>query len=81
MFKGLKKGGTFLLNSIWDAEETKNRLPDHMKKYLPKTEISFYIINATRIAEESVLAIEPIHYTGCLLQISGVILTNLHSRK
>ena len=23
MFKGLKKGGTFLLNSIWDAEETK----------------------------------------------------------
>ena len=27
MLKGLKKGGTFLLNSIWDAEETKNKLP------------------------------------------------------
>ncbi len=52
MLKGLKKGGTFLLNSIWDAEETKNRLPDHMKKYLAENDIRFYIINATKIAEE-----------------------------
>lgn len=52
MLKGLKKNGTFLLNSIWDAEETKNRLPDHMKKYLAENNINFYIINATDIAEE-----------------------------
>ena len=52
MLKGLKKGGTFLLNSIWDVEETKNRLPDHMKKYLAENEIDFYIINATKIAED-----------------------------
>ncbi len=52
MLKGLKKGGTFLLNSIWDAEETKRRLPDHIKKYLAENDISFYIINATEIAEE-----------------------------
>jgi pyruvate-ferredoxin/flavodoxin oxidoreductase len=52
MLKGLKKGGTFLLNSIWDAEETKNRLPGHMKKYLAENEIDFYIINATKIAED-----------------------------
>ncbi len=52
MLKGLKKGGTFLLNSIWDAEETKDRLPDHMKKYLAENNISMYIINATIIAEE-----------------------------
>lgn len=52
MLKGLKKGGTFLLNSIWDAEETKKRLPDHMKKYLAENKINFYIINATQIAEE-----------------------------
>lgn len=51
MLKGLKKGGTFLLNSIWDVEETKNRLPDHMKKYLAENDISMYIINATIIAE------------------------------
>ncbi|MDO9511858.1 MAG: pyruvate:ferredoxin (flavodoxin) oxidoreductase [Bacteroidales bacterium] len=52
MLKGLKKGGTFLLNSIWDIEETKDRLPDHVKKYLAKNEINFYTINATQIAEE-----------------------------
>ncbi|MEI6747744.1 MAG: pyruvate:ferredoxin (flavodoxin) oxidoreductase [Bacteroidota bacterium] len=52
MLKGLKKGGTFLLNSIWDANETLNRLPDHMKKHLAENEINFYIINATKIAEE-----------------------------
>jgi pyruvate-ferredoxin/flavodoxin oxidoreductase len=52
MLKGMKKDGTFLLNSIWDAEETKERLPDHMKKYLAENNINFYIINATSIAEE-----------------------------
>ncbi|HRS53619.1 MAG TPA: pyruvate:ferredoxin (flavodoxin) oxidoreductase, partial [Bacteroidales bacterium] len=52
MLKGLKKGGVFLLNSIWDVEETKKRLPNHMKKYLADNDINFYIINATKIAEE-----------------------------
>lgn len=52
MLKGLKDGGTFLLNSIWDAEETKRRLPDHMKRYLADHKIKFYIIDATKIANE-----------------------------
>ncbi|MDX9947802.1 MAG: pyruvate:ferredoxin (flavodoxin) oxidoreductase [Bacteroidales bacterium] len=52
MLKGLKKGGTFLLNSIWEADETKERLPDYMKKYMAENDINFYIINATAIAEE-----------------------------
>lgn len=52
MLKGLKKGGTFLLNSIWDVEETKKRLPDYMKRYMADNDIQFYIINATEIAEE-----------------------------
>ncbi len=52
MLKGLKDGGTFLFNSIWDAEETKKRLPVHMQKYLAEHNINFYIINATKIAEE-----------------------------
>ncbi len=52
MLKGMKKGGTFLLNSIWDEEETKNHLPDHMKKFMAENDIQFYIINATKIAEE-----------------------------
>ncbi|NQU35342.1 MAG: pyruvate:ferredoxin (flavodoxin) oxidoreductase [Bacteroidetes bacterium] len=52
MLNGLRKGGTFLLNSIWDIDETKDRLPDHMKKYLADNGINFYIINATKIADE-----------------------------
>ncbi len=52
MLKGLKKNGTFLLNSIWDVEETKKRIPGHMKKYMAENNINFYIINATAIAEE-----------------------------
>ncbi len=52
MLKGMKKGGTFLLNSIWDSEETKKRIPGSMKKYMADNDIGFYIINATKIARE-----------------------------
>jgi pyruvate-ferredoxin/flavodoxin oxidoreductase len=52
MLKGLKEGGTFLLNTIWDEEETKHRLPDEMKKYMAEKKIRFYMINATKIARE-----------------------------
>ena len=52
MLKGLKKSGIFLLNSIWDEEETKRRLPDAFKKYMADNDIQFYIINATKIAKE-----------------------------
>ncbi len=52
MLKGLKKGGTFLLNSIWDEKETLEHLPNKFKKYMAENDIQFYIINATKIAEE-----------------------------
>ena len=52
VLKGLKKGGSFLLNSVHDAATTCATLPDHMKAYLAKNNINFYIINATKIAAE-----------------------------
>ena len=52
LLKGLKNGGTFLLNSVWDEETTKKHLPDDMKKYMAEHHINFYIINATKIAAE-----------------------------
>ena len=52
VLKGLKKGGSFLLNSVNDAETTCRTLPDAMKVYLAKNNINFYIINATKIAAE-----------------------------
>jgi len=51
VLSGLKFGGTFLFNSIWDVEETKKRLPASMKKYMAENEIKFYTINATQIAD------------------------------
>ena len=52
VLKGLKKGGSFLLNSVHDAATTCDTLPDHMKVYLAKNNINFYVINATKIAAE-----------------------------
>ena len=52
VLKGLKVGGSFLLNSVGDVETTCASLPDHMKVYLAKNKINFYIINATKIAAE-----------------------------
>ena len=49
---GLKKNGTFLLNSLWPKEEVANHLPDHVKKYLAENDIKLFIINATKIADE-----------------------------
>jgi pyruvate-ferredoxin/flavodoxin oxidoreductase len=40
------------LNSIWDLEETKKHLPDHMKKQMAENDLNFYVINATLIADE-----------------------------
>lgn len=74
VLKGLKKGGSFLLNSVHDAETTARTLPDRMKVYLAKNNINFYIINATKIAAELGLG----NRTNTIMQsaffkISGVI--------
>jgi pyruvate-ferredoxin/flavodoxin oxidoreductase len=74
MLKGLKEGGTFLLNTIWDDKETISRLPNSMKKYLAENKIGFFAINATRIAEDIGLGTR----TNTIMQsaffkISGVI--------
>ena len=52
VLSGLKKGGTFLLNTIWTAEELEAHLPASMKKYLAEKEINFYTLDAVSIAQE-----------------------------
>ncbi|MGM0507794.1 MAG: pyruvate:ferredoxin (flavodoxin) oxidoreductase [Fusobacteriota bacterium] len=64
MVEKLKEGGTFLLNSIWDAEETKKHLPETIKKALAVKNIDFYIINATDVAAEIGLG----HRTNTIMQ-------------
>ena len=50
--RGLQKGGTFLLNTIWEGEELAKNLPNKVKKYFAENDIKVYYINATKIAQE-----------------------------
>ncbi len=49
---GIRQGGTLLLNSIWDADETVRRIPNKVKRILAQRQANFYIINATKLAKE-----------------------------
>ncbi|MCM1066435.1 MAG: pyruvate:ferredoxin (flavodoxin) oxidoreductase [Muribaculaceae bacterium] len=50
--RGLRDGGTFLLNTIWEGEELAKNLPVHIKRYFAEHNITVYYINATKIAQE-----------------------------
>ncbi len=50
--RGLRDGGTFLLNTIWEGEELAKNLPAKVKKYFADHNIKVYYINATKIAQE-----------------------------
>ena len=50
--RGLQPNGTFLLNTIWDGEELERNLPNKVKRYFAKNNITVYYINATKIAQE-----------------------------
>ena len=52
VLKGIKEGGSFLLNSIWDEKETIERIPNFVKAVIGRKKIKLYIINATKIAAE-----------------------------
>ena len=71
--KGLKKNGTFLLNTVWSAEEVKKNLPDNVKKYFAQNNITLYIINATMIAQEIGLG----NRTNTILQSAFFKITNV----
>ena len=50
--RGLQKGGTFLLNTVWDGDKLVENLPNKVKKYFADNNIKVYYINATKIAQE-----------------------------
>ena len=52
LLKGLRKGGTFVLNTIWDQEGLEKNLPAEMKQYIAENDIEFYTINAVKIGQE-----------------------------
>ena len=72
--RGLRKNGSFLLNTIWEGDELAKNLPNKVKKYFAQNNISVYYINATQIALEIGLG----NRTNTILQsaffrITGVI--------
>ena len=74
VLKGIKEGGSLLLNSLWDEKETLERIPDNVKSIIGKKHIRLYIINATKIAREIGLG----NRTNTILQsaffkITGII--------
>ncbi|MGG7078031.1 pyruvate:ferredoxin (flavodoxin) oxidoreductase [Clostridium sardiniense] len=52
VLEGLKKNGTFLLNTIWSPEEVEAHLPASYKRYIAENNIKFYTLNAVKIAQE-----------------------------
>ena len=52
LLAGLKKGGKFLLNTVWSDAELSEHLPAYMKRYIAQNEIEFYTVNAVEIAKE-----------------------------
>lgn len=50
--KGLKKGGTFVMNCRWTKEELNQKFPASLKRSLAERQAKLYIIDAISIAEE-----------------------------
>ena len=76
--RGLRENGTFLLNTVWGAEELAKHLPNKVKRYFAQKNITVYYINATQIALEIGLG----NRTNTILQsaffrITGVIPVDL----
>ena len=71
--RGLQKGGTFLLNTVWDADKLAENLPNNVKKYFADNNIKVYYINATKIAQEIGLG----NRTNNILQAAFFALTKV----
>ena len=72
--RGLRKNGTFLLNTIFEGEELINFIPNKVKRCFAKNNIKVYYINASKIGQEIGLG----NRTNTILQsaffrITGVI--------
>jgi pyruvate-ferredoxin/flavodoxin oxidoreductase len=66
MLRNLKKGGTFLLNTAFDPKDIEGKLPNRVKRQLAKKKAKFFVIDATKIAEEIGMG----RHTNTILQSS-----------
>ncbi|HZJ36048.1 MAG TPA: pyruvate:ferredoxin (flavodoxin) oxidoreductase, partial [Gillisia sp.] len=77
ILKNIKKGGTFLLNSPFSNEEIWDELPKKMQEKIVENELEFYVIDATKVAQDVNLGkrTNTILQT-CFFAISGVLPKN-----
>ena len=71
--RGLRKNGTFLLNTVWDEKGLIENLPNRVKRYFAQNNITVYYINATQIAQEIGLG----NRTNTILQSAFFRITNV----
>ncbi len=74
ILKSVKKGGTFLLNSPFDKDAIWDVLPKKMQEQIVENELDFYVIDATKVAQEANLGkrTNTVLQT-CFFAISGVL--------
>ena len=53
MVSDIKPGGTFLLNTIWDAEGLEANLPGQVKRAIAKNNINFYTVDGVKLGKET----------------------------
>ena len=70
----IKQGGTFLLNSPYDAKSVWNELPKIMQEEILEKEVKFYVIDASKVAHEAKLGkrTNTVLQT-CFFAISGIL--------
>lgn len=52
ILEGIKKGGTFVLNSNWTEKEMEQKLPAALRRTIARKKLRFYNIDAVKIAQE-----------------------------
>ena len=73
MIHEIKDGGTFLLNTSWDAAELELHLPGDVKKYIADHNVQFYTVDANKIARELGLG----NHANLILQAAFFKLSNV----
>lgn len=70
----IKKGGTFLLNSPYSADQVWDYIPGIVQQELIDKEVNFYVVDASKVAQESNLGkrTNTVLQT-CFFAISGIL--------
>ena len=52
VLRGIKDGGTFMLNCTWTDEELEHELPARIKRAIAKHHVKFYTLNGDAIGQK-----------------------------